>query len=521
MGVVVCFKLPTPPSCTQENALNTLPILNLPKRFEALERQATTQKYDLTSVVQRIDTAAARLETLLRQVQFGGIGRFELFLGKSGAGKTTFFKTLTKFFAGTEVHEIPELIPLHEIAEYITKRHTSGAPGQRHVWVMHDRDNEVVSEKDAFEFLESLRVLFRKPEGEIVICWPLTDQNSAKIISETAWNVGRDSVVDIATKGLYLFQGLPKESYFQIAELTTRSLKGDGLEAFGVTESLAAPLVKESETIAEFYSRLEQEAAEITGRYKDLLKDKPIPSVWILVGGDDSRELNLTVASLTQGTGKAIDIDRITNFLDNPNRDAAYLKEWKKRRSQVAFLMRLLDVRLFELPPNVALAAVRAFGDDELTSTLTLKKVSSSSAIDALGRAPFFRALCGEELGQTGYLRATEAETKNEYIRIQISARAGDKKLNKCLGQAVEASLISKSLDATVTSEKQNDHDNLKPDVLVRFSDGRVVCLEPTWRSTGTAVKGEIKERQNTLTVGHIQMYVLEKVLGYVNELGF
>ncbi|WP_156480490.1 hypothetical protein [Aquipseudomonas alcaligenes] len=499
--------------------MNNLPILNLPKRFEALERQATAQQYDLSSVVQRIDNAAARLETLLRQVQFGGLGRFELFLGKSGAGKTTFFKTLTKFFSGTEIHEIPADIPLNEISEYISKRHVISE--KRHVWVMHDRDNQIVQESEAFEFLETLRVLFRKPEGAIVLCWPLTDENTASLISEKAWDVGRDSVVDISTKGLYIFQGPPKDTYLKIAELTTRSLKGDGLEAFGVTETLSTPLIQESETIAEFYSRLEAKAAEITGRYKDLLKDKPIPSVWILVGGDDSRELNLTVASLTQGIGKAIDIDRITNFLDNPSLDAAYLKEWKKRRQQVAFLMRLLDVRLFELPPNVALAAVRAFGDDEVKSPLTLKKISNTVAGETLGRAPFFRALCGEDIGQTGYLRATEQETKNEYIRIQVNAKSGDKKLNKCLADAVRFALETKKTIATVTAEKQNDHDNLKPDVLVRFDDGKIVCLEPTWRSTGTEIPGEIKERQNTLTIGHIQMYVLEKVLGYVNELGF
>lgn len=193
----------------------------------------------------------------------------------------------------------------------------------------------------------------------------------------------------------------------------------------------------------------------------------------------------------------------------------------EKRRSQVAFLMRLLDVRLFELPPNVALAAVRAFGDDDLKAPLTLKKASASSAGETLGRAPFFRALCGEEIGQIGYLRATEDETKNEYIRVQVSAKSGDKKLNKCLAEAVKFALSGKGISADVTAEKQNEHDNLKPDVLVQFADGRVICLEPTWRSTGSAIPNEVNERQNTLTIGHIQMYVLEKVLGYVNELGF
>jgi hypothetical protein len=503
----------------KEYQLTSMPMLNLPKRYEALEQQASAKQYDLTSVVQRIDSAASRLETLLRQVEFGGLGRFELFLGKSGVGKTTFFKTLTKFFVGTEVLEVPEDIPLSEVTKYIFDRHLKD--GIRRVWVMHGRDNQIVEDDEAFAFMEQIRVLFRKPEGAVVVCWPLTDERSAKIISDTAWKVGRDSVVDVSSKGLYIFEGLPKSYFHKIAELTTRSLKGDGLEAFGLTEDLVSPLVQESETIAEFYSRLEEKASEITGRYRDLLKDKPVPSVWILVGGDDSRELNLTVASLTQGVNKAIDIDRITNYLDNPESDAAYLKEWKKRRSQVAFLMRLLDVRLFELSPNVALAAVRAFGDNDVRAPLTLKKISKSAAVDTINRASFFRALCEEGMPSSGYLRATEEETKNEYIRIQVSAKSADKKLNKCLGDAVRQALETKEIMSTVTVEKQNEHDNLKPDVLIKFEDGRIVCLEPTWRSTGAAVGEEIKSRQNTLTIGHIQMYVLEKVLGYVNELGF
>ena len=497
--------------------MDILPILNLPKRFEALERQAASQAYDLTTVVHRVDTAAARLETLLRQVEFGGIGRLELFLGKSGAGKTTFFKTLTKFFTGTSVHEIPAAVPLNEIAAYISARQPDAG---RHVWVMHDRDNLRVTADEAFNFLETLRILFRQPSGALVLCWPLTDEDTANLISQQAWKVGRDSVVDFASKGLYGFEGPSKAAYLEIAELTTKSLKGDGLDAFGVTKDIAAPLALESETIAEFYSRLEAKAAEISGRYKDLLKDKVIPKIWILVAGDDSRGLNLTVASLTQGVGKAIDIDRITNFLDNPDGDAAYLKEWKKRRMQVAFLMRVLDVRLFELPANVALAAVRAFGEDDLKIPLTLKKISSAAAVDTLGRAPFFRALCEEDMGSSGYLRQTDEETQNEYIRVQVSAKSGDKKLNKALADAIRAAFATKSIKAKVTAEKQIVDGNLKPDVLIEFDDGRVVCLEPTWRSTGAAVPNEIKERQNTLTVGHIQMYVLEKVLGYVNELG-
>lgn len=64
--------------------------LRLPKRYEVLEREAKDQDYDITRIVQRVDSAASRIETLLRQVRDGGVGRFELFHGASGSGKTTF-----------------------------------------------------------------------------------------------------------------------------------------------------------------------------------------------------------------------------------------------------------------------------------------------------------------------------------------------------------------------------------------------------------------------------------------------
>ncbi len=60
--------------------------------------------------------------------------------------------------------------------------------------------------------------------------------------------------------------------------------------------------------------------------------------------------------------------------------------------------MRLLDVRLFELPPNVALAAVRAHGSDDAKRNLKLKTVNMATADETLSNAAFVRAIKQEEL---------------------------------------------------------------------------------------------------------------------------
>ncbi len=493
-----------------------LKTLTLPKRFESLEHQAHEKASDLKAVVQRIDAAATRIETLLRQVQSGGLGRFEQFYGKSGSGKTTFFKTLHQFFDGTEVLAVPADIPLASVAAYIFSR--SSAYGPRQVWVMYDRDNAVVDEISARAFFECLRVLFRQPPGKIVLCWPLTDEKLRNVLASAAWDIGRDSIVDVVTRGVYNFEGPPKATYLKIAELTVRTLRGDDLNAFGISPDALTAEIAVSETIAEFFARIEAKAAEVNNYYRDILKVKKIPSIWILVGGDEARDLSLTVASLTQGTEKEVDIARIVQFLDKPEQETVYLAEWKKRRTHAGYLLRFLDVRLFELPPNVVLAAVRGFGTVEARQPLKVKTTPVGPAVETISRASFFRALIGEDLGKANP-RATEPEARNEYLRIQTTARDEDKTLNKSLACAVSAALAAKGISAVVSAEKQNDEDPLKPDIKVTFPDGRIVCLEPTWRSTGQGIDGELKGKQNTLSPGHIQKYLLEKVLSYVNVL--
>lgn len=165
--------------------------LKLPKRYEALEREATQNNADLARIVQRVDTAASRVETLLRQVRDGGLGRFEVFLGPSGSGKTTFFKTLTRFFSGTDVHEISSGMPLDDIASHIRTHNYKNA--SRQVWVLVDRDNPTLTPDDAFKFFESLRVLFREDAGRVVICWPITDVPQAEMLSRQAWTVHKGS----------------------------------------------------------------------------------------------------------------------------------------------------------------------------------------------------------------------------------------------------------------------------------------------------------------------------------------
>lgn len=496
------------------------PRLVLPKRFEVLEREAKKSGIDLTQVVARVDEAVGRIELLLRQVRDGGLGRFELFLGKSGSGKTTFLQTLPKFFQNVQVNSIGPEVKLDEVAAEIRRRR-SGLKAEQQIFFITGRDNPVMTIESARAFFESLRVLFREDVGGVVIVWPITDANAARTLSSEAWNIGRDSIVDPATKGEFTFTGLPRISFWGVADTTTRSLNGgQGLEAFGLNGDKVRAELAASDTIGEFYSALEKKNSAINESYLKVLKARPIPRVWILVAGDDAKELNVVVASLTQGTEQRVDIDRLVSFLDTPAFDAAYLKSWKKRRGDMAYLMRVLDVRLFELLPQNALASVRTFADPAIRKALKKPTESKGEAIRVMETARFFRFVVDGDSGRPTALRATPKEMSHEFLRIQQFASKRDQELNSAVVQSITESLKHGKVKAAADCEKQIKDGNLIPDILIVVKNSRPICCEVTWRSTGQEIPGEMKGRQATLSIGHIQQYILGKVMDYVDDLG-
>ena len=472
-------------------------------------------------IVRKVPDATARIEQLIRQVANGGLGRFELFLGPSGSGKTTFLSTLPHFYSGAHITTLSDTLSLLEIVSEIKRRTAVHIEGQ--IFVLLERDNPEIDLSDLRRFFEELRRLFRTREGRVLIIWPITDASSAGLIAETAWAVGSDSIVDLISKGTYHFAGLPKSAYFDVADITSRSLNGgQGLEAFGLGENVAQPMLQVSETISQFYGYLEMKSQELNNSFGDTLKERRLPSVWILVGGDDTRELSLTVANLTQGTEKRIDIDRIIAVLDATDSTSGYLGDWRKRRHQIAFLLRHLDVRLFELTPNVAVSSIRAFGDNSIKEKLNRKTESATNASAAVQVARFFQLLAGTPSTNAATIRPATDETSDEYKRVQQLASKNDKALNKALAACIERAMQDVGVTGEVTAEqrKLDPKSSLQPDIMVDLADGRLICIEPTWRTTGVGIKGEIREQQSSMTVGHIQQYLLAKVLEYVNDLG-
>ena len=354
--------------------------------------------------------------------------------------------------------------------------------------------------------------------------WPITKPESAQKVAETAWSVGRDSMVDEVSKGQYTFEGVPKSKYWELADNTSRTLTGDGLEAYGISKRGVNEIIKDCETISDFFGRATKIANAERDKTWSILKVRSTPHVWVALPGDDLNLLNATADALTQGIQSKVDIDKIGELIDQADETTIYISEWRERRGQLAHLLRAIDVRLFGIPPNVSVAVVRAFGDDATKSRLKQKSTSKKIAKDAMKTSRLYKAIlreAGFEVTPFAGPRRVGKEAVEDFIRIQQLASKNDKPLNKAIAQLIESCLQDDAPDLTVISEKKSIPGSaLQPDIQIEVRSGEYICIEPTWRTSGQGIAGEVKDAQNTLSEAHIKKYMLEKATQYVKGIG-
>lgn len=507
---------------SEENS--PLPRLELPRRWEFLAERAKKEEVDLSQIIERVDEAANRVDELLRRIRDGGGGVVEVFYGLSGSGKTTFLQTLHNFFENINVVIFPSTCPLVELPDFILKN-SSTRNQENRIIIIDRRDNPTTDELQQVEqMFGNLLNVFREPNGSAVVLWPITKIESADKIAETAWLVGRDSMADESSRGKYTFLGISKEKYWGIADNTSRSLAGDGLEAYGITKDHMDKILPLCETISDFFGHVMRKANEERDNTWSILKVRSTPHLWVALPADNVRLLNATADALTQGIQSKIDIDKLGELIDQADDKILYIAAWKKRRSKIAHLLRAIDTRLFGIPPNVSLAAIRAFGDHSVQDKLNKKTTPKESAKATMKASRLYKAILRAANVKTepfAGVRDIAPETTNEFIRIQSLASRDDKSLNKALANLIRASLEDDAPHLNVVSEKQSiPGSNLRPDIQIKLNENEYICIEPTWRTSGVGLPGEIKPSQNTLSEAHMKQYILDKANQYIEGFG-
>ena len=195
-----------------------------------------------------------------------------------------------------------------------------------------------------------------------------------------------------------------------------------------------------------------------------------------------------------------------------------YLKDWKQLGSLAPYLLRSLDIRVIELPPNVVLAVVRAFGDDQIKNELVSRSEKPERALDLLKNSMLGELLLQQPPEQRNVPAKSKDDTRAEYSRIQRKARGQDNLLNMAFGRAIELLLKQEGAVIKGVGQKTSLIGELRPDNHISFEAYDPVCLEYTWRTTGYKLEVEKNAPQNTQSPGHIRKYVLEKAYEYVKR---
>ncbi|WP_425963832.1 hypothetical protein [Rhizobium nepotum] len=398
----------------------TIPALALPRRWEFLIAQAEKAKVDPAEIVERVEDAANRVDELLRRVRDGGGGVIEVFYGLSGSGKTTFLQTLGRFFDNVRISTFHKDRPLAELPAFILND-VIPHDARNRIILIDRRDNPTQPELETVEeTFGNLLNVFRDDGGSAVVLWPITKKESATKVAETAWLVGRDSMADENSQGQYQFKGVAKEKYWELADHTSRSLTGDGLEAYGLTRKDMGEILPHCETISDFFNRLTNIANAERDRTWSVLKARSIPHLWVALPGDDLTMVNATCDALTQGVQSKVDIDKIGELIDQAKDDIIYVAEWRERRGKLAHLLRAIDVRLFGIPPNVSVAAVRAFGERSLKARLNQKATNIDIAKNAMKATRIYKAILKEAgvdaVAFAGYRKIAQG-TADEFLR--------------------------------------------------------------------------------------------------------
>jgi hypothetical protein len=290
-----------------------------------------------------------------------------------------------------------------------------------------------------------------------------------------------------------------------------------------VDQTVGNSLLADSETISDYFGAIVRRTDEVRTETWSVLKARFRARLWVLLPGDDGTALRSTVAALTQGTRNRVDIDRIGEFIDRIGTTPLYVSEWKKRRAGLAHLLRAIDVRLFEVPPNIALAAIRSFGEDAIKRPLKQRSANLKQSKEAMRSTRVYKAILAEagiEAQPFAGFREVKPETAEEYLRVQQLAAKNDKPLNKALGALIAACLADDAPTLKVINERRDiEGSGLQPDIRIELGPADLICLEPTWRSSGAGIDGERDVSQNTMTEAYLQQYMLDKAMQYIKDL--
>lgn len=447
--------------------------LYVPDRFEALEE---SDEATLRGVIVPVEHSLSSIDRRFREMRAARRGGLMILKGTSGAGKSTFVKTIDLFRDGVEITTIGAI---HDLTSSLAELEPTTSA---RILVIEGREALGEVSKPTIEaYLHAINTFVRSPSGKnTLLIWPVNTDELTTLLTVSAANLGAEALLG-TDEPIHFFFGPDKNDFIDIAERTVSALnEGASLSTLGISRDRAVELVTSAQTIGSFLALISKDLLNNFETVRGLLPKEQLRMWTVVVAGNEPEG---SVAAVTRGPYAYADIDRMMTATD-----ANIVKELKKFPSQLGILGTVLDSRILHLDVFTALAVSRTHGDTELKDLMREAGMSTnkdSKAEQRIKESILGVLLSGGQLG-TGR-RGSKAgdNTKAAFENLAQIARKSDGALNRAIGDA----LVDAGIITDFTTEKTLGTElSYKSDLAINRPKGGPVRLEVMWRtSTNTA----------------------------------
>ncbi|MCC3328329.1 hypothetical protein [Nocardia abscessus] len=399
--------------------------LYVPDRFEALEE---SDRSTLRSIIVPVEDSLTAIDNRFLEMRAARRGGLMILKGISGAGKSTFVKTVDLFREDVSAHSLAGDVDLG------IELNTFPATDTPRIVVIEGREALGEVSKPAIEAsLHAINRFVRSPNGRhTLLIWPVNTDELTTILTASAANLGAEALLGV-NEPVHFFYGPNKNDFISIAERTVSALnEGASLSTLGISYDRAVHLVTTSPTIGSFLARVSNELYTNFDHVKKLLPKEQLRMWTVVIAGNDPSS---TVGALTRGPFAYADIDRMMTATD-----ANIVAELKKYPAQIGILGTVLDARVLHLDVLSALAVAREYGDDELKSLM--KDAGMAVNRDAQAKSRIMESVLGTLLkgGKLGTgRRGTRGggSTQTAFENLAKIARTSDGAINRAIGNAL------------------------------------------------------------------------------------